>query len=387
MQQSVRGDDPGPFNVQIVERSDFQDSVCWQSAFAGQRKDHRYYEILQDTIPGDFDYRYFAIYDSGHHICAIQPFFLIYQDMLQGIGPPRPVAFIRRFFPRFLKLRTLMVGCTAGEAHLGSSNAMPVQLAAEILSREIVPLARSLRAQLVVLKEFPTAYRPALAPFAKAGFTRIPSMPMTRLNIGYDSFESYVNAALNCATRRKLRKKWRASEAAGIEVSVVTDIAPFLDEIYPLYLEVYQRSKLHFEKLTADYFNRIGRQMADTARFFIWRHRGKTVAFSMCMLQEDSFYAEYVGFDYAVALELHLYHHIVRDMISWAMARHFKWFRSSSLNYDPKLHMRHDLDPLDLYVRHTSALINPFLKWLLPWLEPVRSDPTLKKFANYKDLW
>jgi hypothetical protein len=62
-------------------------------------------------------------------------------------------------------------------------------------------------------------------------------------------------------------------------------------------------------------------------------------------------------------------------------------FRSSGLNYDPKLHLRHELDPIDLYVRHVSSAANTVLKWILPLIEPTRHDPILKKFANYGDLW
>jgi hypothetical protein len=51
-------------------------------------------------------------------------------------------------------------------------------------------------------------------------------------------------------------------------------------------------------------------------------------------------------------------HYAVRDMISWAIANGFKWFRSSGLNYGSKLQMRHLLDPTDLYVRHRSVVLN-----------------------------
>ena len=61
-------------------------------------------------------------------------------------------------------------------------------------------------------------------------------------------------------------------------------------------------------------------------------------------------------------------HYIYRDMIRWAIADGCKWFRSSGLNYDPKLHLRHTLDPIDLYVRHTSEPVNAVMKRLLPIL-------------------
>jgi hypothetical protein len=49
--------------------------------------------------------------------------------------------------------------------------------------------------------------------------------------------------------------------------------------------------------------------------------------------------------------------------------------------------MRHDLDPLDLYVRFRSALPNTIFRLLLPWIVPARYDKTLRRFGNYCDLW
>jgi len=156
---------------------------------------------------------------------------------------------------------------------------------------------------------------------------------------------------------------------------------------YPLYLQVFERSRMQYEKLTKDFFRQLGQRMSDKVRFFAWGRGNMLVAFSLCMVQGDSLYAEYVGFDYPVALDLHLYHYVVRDMISWGISKGYKWFRSSGLNYDPKLHMRHRLDPIDLYVRHTSALANAIFRLALPWIIPVRYDATLKLFPNYKELW
>ena len=231
------------------------------SAFAGRHKDHpRYYELVEDTIQPDFVFRYFAIKDEDGSVRAVQPFFIIDQDLLLGtytrLGGV--IGFIRRLWPRFMKMRTLMVGCAAGEGHLDGA----VQLhhaSAEILAASITGLARG---------------------------------------------------------------------------------------------------------------------------------QGKTiVAFMSCLVEGDELCAEYIGLEYPVALDLHLYFYSFRDVVSWAIANGFKWYRSSALNYDPKFHLKHSLDPLDLYVRHTSKFINPIFRRLLPLLEPTRNDKTLPKFSNYADLW
>jgi Acetyltransferase (GNAT) domain len=378
------------FSISVVSRAELSRCAPWTSTFTDQRKDYRYYEILDDTLQGNFEHRYFAIVDGDGQVRAVQPFFLVDQDILEGLDAERIrwISWVRRFYPRFLKLRTLMIGCSAGEAHLAATETLPADIVAETLSNGIVRQARLLNAKLIVLKEFPSRYRKLLHCFVQCGFARAPSMPMTMLDIRYDSFDAYMVKALKSSSRKKLRKNLEATAGVSdIRMSVTDDAASFVDEVYPLYLQVFERSRMRFEKLTKDYFRQIGQRMNDKVRFFAWRRGNMLVAFSLCMVQGDSLYAEYVGFDYAVALDLHLYHYVVRDMINWGISNGYKWFRSSGLNYDPKLHMRHRLDPIDLYVRHTSILANAILKLALPWIVPVRYDATLKLFANYKDLW
>jgi Acetyltransferase (GNAT) domain len=378
----------GRGSVSVASRGELARCDRWARAFAEWRKDRRYYELVEDTLSQGFEHRYFVIQDARGEVRAVQPFILLDQDILEGVPRAKPLAAaVRRLWPRFLMMRTLMVGCAAGEGRLDGPPAAHAANA-RTLAAAILGHARTLRAPLVVLKEFPTEYRTPLGAFLERGFARVPSMPMTRLDIRYADFDDYMRRALNSSTRRKLRKKFAAAAASPpIEMSETDDISAIVDELYPLYLQVYERSKLHFEKLTPAFFREIGRRMPDKARFFVWRQQGRAVAFALVMFEGEDFYPEYVGFDYSVALDLHLYHYVVRDMIGWAIAHGFKALRSSGLNYDPKLHFRHRLDPIDLYVRHTSPLINALLKRVLPWIEPTRHDPVLRRFPNYAELW
>jgi hypothetical protein len=396
MKEAFRDTAQRPFNpvdgsVTTVTRDELARCAHWSDAFSGQRKDRRYYELVEDTICKDFDFRYFAVKDAGGDICAIQPFFILDQDLLAGIGNAAvkaSVASIRRWWPRFMRMRTLMMGCAAGEGHLDRVGEAERRTQARLLADAITKHARDAKASLIVLKEFPAEYRPSLDCFVARGFTRIPSLPMVRLNLDYSDFDDYMKRAISTGMRSHLRRKFRAAErAAPIHMSVVTDITPIIDEVYPLYLQVYERTELHFEMLTKEYFCRIGRTMPDKVRFFVWRQSGRIIAFSLSMVEGDTIYNEYLGLDYAVALDLHLYFYAFRDITTWAIANGYKWCISSGLSYDPKWHLRFELHPLDLYVRHTSRPANAALKWLLPLLEPTRYDKTLPRFANYAELW
>ena len=238
----------------------------------------------------------------------------------------------------------------------------------------------------MVLKDFPSSYREPLRSFSSNGYTRVASMPMTRLALHHRTFEEYL-ASLGKATRKNLRRKFRQTAArAPITHEVLTDVTAVIEELYPLYLQVHARSKFHFEKLTPEYFCRVGREMPERARFFVWRQQGKTIAFSLCLVHEGTIYDECLGMDYRVAFDLNLYFYTLRDIITWALAQGLHSYCSSPLNYDPKLHLGCELVPLDLYVMHTDALFNLIFRRALHFLQPTRHDPVLKQFANAHEL-
>ena len=312
--KQVHGIASQPVKVEVLSRRQLRSCPHWRNAFASQPKDHRYYEIVEDTIHPEFDYWYFAVRAPQGEIRAIQPFFILDQDILAGLRPyfQRCIDAVRLQWPRFMYMKTLMVGCVAGEGQLDEGNEQTRCVNAEVLAVAIIRYARDLRTQLIVLKEFPERDRRVLSCFVRAGFTRIPSMPHTLLNIEYASFDHYMQSALNSATRRKLRKKFRVAQLddVAIELNVCEDVTLIINEIYPLYLQVYERSQLRFEKLTKEYFCRLGKQMPDKVRFFVWRRNGKAVAFGECLVHDNTMFAEYIGLDYSVALELHLYHYV-----------------------------------------------------------------------------
>jgi predicted N-acyltransferase len=339
-------------------------------------------------LANDFDYRYWLLEDSEQNIRAIQPMFFARQNLIEGVpGRMRAlVDLIRKKFPRFLTLRVLMVGCAAGEGHLGVFDSKDERWVAAALHASLRTYARQNKAALVVLKDFPARYRPTLRDFSSNGFARVPSMPMTRLSLKHASFDDYL-ATLGYITRKGLRRKFRKTErAAKIDMEVVNDITPHVDEIYPLYLQVHERSSMKFEQLTKDYFCKLGQMMPERVRFFIWRQKGKAIAFSCCLIHDGKIYDECLGLDYDVALDLHLYFYTLRDVLTWAMENGLKEYCSGPLNYDPKLHLGCELMPLDLYVMHTRPIFNPIFRTALKYLEPTRHDPVLRKFPNADQL-
>ena len=374
--------------AKVVASSELRNCDAWERAFHNKCKDHRYYEIVEETLKGGFEHRYLLLEDSSGNARAVQPVFFVRQNLVEGVPGKISsiVDHVRKFFPRFLTMRVLMVGCAAGTGDLAACAERDETWVANALQASLFSYARQNKASLVVLKDFPATYRLELETFPINGYVRIPSMPMTRLPLRYNNWDEYFRT-LSKATRKDLRRKFRKAERAPkIEMEVVSDIAPLVDEIHPLYLAVHQRSPFKFETLTKDYFRTIGQRMPDRARFFIWRQLGKIVAFSFCLVCDDKIYDECIGLDYSVALDLHLYFYTLRDIISWALEQGLKYYYSNPLNYEPKLHLDCELVPLDLYVMHTNSLLNPIFRRLIKYLGPTRHDPVLQRFPNADQL-
>ena len=376
--------------VHIANRLQVESVPAWANALSHTRKDHRYYAIVEDTILQGFEYLYFVIENTAGEVQGIQPFFIHAQDLLagaEGFGP-RFVAGVRKAIPRFLTMRTLMIGCAAGEGHLDQRDDEQGGRIIAALQAALNIYAKRRRVSLIVFKEFMWDYRKPMEALRSSGYTRVPSLPSTRLSIDYKDFEDFMTRALSKSARRNLRRKFaKAEEFEPLEMSVVTDLTPYMLEAYPLYLQVFEKSTLQFEKLTPEYFTRIGAEMPDKARFFLWRQKGKLVAFSYCLVSGDELWDEYLGLDYSVALDQHLYFTTLRDAMQWAMQNGFKWYCSGGQGFEPKLHLRCTLLPVDLYVKHRWPIANAIMKRVLPLLEPTRNNEVIQKFPNYVDVW
>lgn len=373
--------------ARVLSRDDLDPFDAWKNAFEGKTKDHRFYELVADTLENNFEHHYLVLEDRAGKVRALQPVFFVQQNLVEGIPALRKaVDTIRRRFPRFLTMRLLMVCNPAGEGHLSVCAPGDEEWVANALYQALEIYGRQSKASLVVFKDFPAAYRDVLWKFAANDYTRVPSMPMTQLVLDYRDFDHYVST-LGASTRKDLRRKFRKLAAAEpISVEVVNDLTPYVDEVYPFYLQVHERSPMKFERLTKEYLAELGRRMPERARFFIWRQNGKAIAFSVALVHDDTIYDDYLGLDYRVALDLHLYFHTFRDILTWSIAQGLKRYRSSPLNYEPKLHLGCALYPLDLYVRHTHPILNKIFRPILKFLEPTRHDSVLPRFRNAREL-
>ena len=363
----------------------------WVAGFEDYPLDHRYYEIVHESLKDQCDHYYLCLKDFNGITRAIQPFLIVRQDIATGTPAfiRNALARVRGLVPGFLNLRMLMVGCSAGEGNIVLDRvSRDISWTVNALRASLAPVARRLKAVLIVFKDYPKFYRRYLDRLRGSGFTRLPSMPATQLDLDFSDFEDYLKSRVSYMTRKNLRRKFRKAQSGPpIEWEVVTDISPYVDEVYPLYRQTLSRSEFRFQELTKSYLCELGHRMNDRVLFFLWRQQGRIVAFATVLVHNGVLRDTCIGLDYTIAFKYHLYFVTWRDTITWALKNGIHTYHSGPLNYDPKYHFRMVLSPLDLYVRSPYNWLNCILKPILPLLEPTRYDRVIRKFANANELW
>ncbi|MGD9688718.1 MAG: GNAT family N-acetyltransferase [Phycisphaerales bacterium] len=395
-------------------------SDAWARELGHACCEHRYFDLMGATITERFTHLRIELSERGA-LRAVQPAFLVREDLLMGAPAwiRRAGEIVRRGAKGALTLNMLMIGNATGEGVLAGSTEEARAWTARALAATLPALGRALGASLVVFKDFAAGHRRVLgAPLRAAGFARLPSMPGCEIELGYKDFAEYLSKVHSRSRRADLRRKFRSAERGegadeGARGPVTLEVRESLGseelarEAHVLYQNVYERSTLRFERLTPEFLLRLGEVMPDKARFFLWRIEGRLVAFNLCLVHEER-PAEgpagaregaperapgarvlkdlYIGLDYGVALDRHLYFLSWRDVMEWAMRHGVRTYWTAPLNYAPKLDLKMKLAPLDLYVRHVSNALNPIAKRVIPLFGPTRGEPILRRFENFGDL-
>ncbi|PYL02767.1 MAG: GNAT family N-acetyltransferase [Verrucomicrobia bacterium] len=353
----------------------------WDRGFSDSWKDFQYYDLIERTMRCGFEYRYLLVFDENEWPLALQPLLLASQDLAISAGArvARLVAKLRTQWPRFLKSRVALAGCLVGDGKMGTLESDEV--ATPLVAEAVEKYAGRVGIRLVGFKDFPARTRSAFSSLNQAGYVRVTGFPPLILDLNFASFEEYAMKQLSRATRKNLRRKFRAADGASPAISfeVWTDAERIIDEIYPLYLAVAETSAIQFEIFTREYFLEAGRRAPGKFRYFVWRQGSRAVAFSFCTIWDGTLYDNDIGLDYSVAYELNLYYVTFRDLLNWAVANALRRYACAPFNYDPKLRLRLQLQPVDIYVKHTSVWLNPLIKLFAWHFEPTRTDPVLRQ--------
>ncbi|MBF0618668.1 MAG: GNAT family N-acetyltransferase [Candidatus Omnitrophica bacterium] len=357
----------------------------WHAVFPSIAESYGFFKTLDETLTGQFKPWYIMLYENSIPVCLAPCFIMEYplDTTLEG-KPKELLCWIQKKLNKNFTLKMLLCGCQAAEGRLGLSDMRRADIASALL-HEMEALARKEKASLVAFKDFPDDYGPFFQTLSKRGLHKMESYPSVELHLPFTSFEEYF-ATLSKATRKDLRRKFQKVDALP---KVSFDVAhslkgALLDEAYPLYLNTLDKSDVQFERLSKEFFQCISDNLPKETVYFLWKLDGKLVAFDLCLIHNGILVDEYIGMDYSVALQYHLYYVTFRDMVRWCIANNVRVYESGALNYDPKRRLDFQFVPENIYLKHLNPFINPLFAPVCLLLKPDNFDPILKEIKHGK---
>lgn len=274
-----------------------------------------------------------------------------------------------RWWGEWLKPLTCFVGTTTTEY-----SPLPARVDARVLAARI-KAEHARRYAFLIVKDTPqdsplldAASNAASSAFVDAcrdnGFVLLEGQALAYVSVDFASTDEYLSR-LSSGRRKDIRRKLRSSAELEFD-AVPTGDARFADpavraEYYSLFLNVYNQSEIHFDLLSADYFDAILQDAASGGVIFVYRHQGRMIGFNLCYVCGGNLVDKYVGFVYPQARELNLY------FVSWI--RNLDYALQHGLKHyiagwtDPEI--KRYLGARFTFTRHAVWVRNPLLRAIL----------------------
>jgi predicted N-acyltransferase len=270
--------------------------------------------------------------------------------------------------PVLLRIPLLLVGLpvSCGASHLRFSPDADREAALRVIDEEAVRFAKETKAKCVVFKEFEAHECHDLESLAALGYRQADSLPMNCAPAEYSSFDNYL-ASIPSAKRRTIKKSREKFAKFGFRVVHLRGGEGadrlYADDVHRLYDGVLDRAKVRFERLPAEFFREIARQVPDNSLFTYVFHGERIVAFAATLTVDEVFDQMFVGYDYDLNPECDLYFNLFFEAISEAFRRGPRRIYIGQTSDEFKHQKLSGFQvPLSIYVKGTHPVINALIK-------------------------
>ena len=370
--------------LKITRKIEGISALEWLSVFPQVLENYYFFKSLDEAKFEQFSFYYILVTHNGVPVGATSCFTMrfAFDSKVRGFLK-FIIDCIKKIFPHILNPKALVCGLPMGQGRIGITTDSNQVMQAICSGME--QIAQEERAALFIFKDFTAAYDEAFRPLLKKGFFKIESLPSTEMEINFNSFEDYLKT-LSPASREGLKRKFKKVDG---KVKIDLEITGALEDgiipqVHALYLQTLNKMDLGFEKVPPDFFGHISENMPEEVKYFLWRIEGKLVAFAFCLVRSGHFIDYYLGFDYSVAYEYHLYFIRFRDLMKWCIAHGVKKYEMGVTTYEPKRRLGFDFIRLYFYIKHRNRLFNPLAKIIGCFIKPENFDPVFKYMEKDK---
>lgn len=350
----------------LVSRASEVDRATWKRVcepLGNPFLDLRFLQAVERSFAAEARMWYAIVRDeSGRPVaCACFSKYLVDGALMTTGVIEKVVCGIRRVWSRFMKYNILLCGTpvsTCGN-QLGVSPDADMDRLAPILDEIATKLARESRCMLVSFKEFTRGEADRMGGLKTQDFLQARSVVAYHLPGDFGSFDEYV-ASRSKRTRANIRRHFRKFEEAGLTCQMLRGRdgvdCLFTDDVHRLYLNVLDRAHIKFERIPAEFFREVARQLPDESRFTIIRKGDRIVAFCCGVASPGAHTMLFCGLDYSLNAEADLYFNTIYRGLAHGLAPGVRVVYIGASADEFKQHMGCLGEPLSVYVKALGSV-------------------------------
>lgn len=273
------------------------------------------------------------------------------------------------FIQKLLKPKVLFIGTTVTEYAL-----FPYSINTDSMRERLISKLHDSGLQFLIIKDVPSMSpllsekenefsSGVLTQLRDNGFFVLYGQALSYVPIDFSSTDEYMNR-LSRSRRKDLRRKLRSISDITIDQLKAGDeffTEKNIDTLYGLYLNVYNRSDIHFDKLTRPFFKKIFEDKTGSGIVFLYRHHEKIIGFNLCFLFRGCLVDKYVGFLYPDSHDFNLYFVSWFYNLDFCVRNNLKTFIAGWT--DPEI--KSYLGATFTYTSHAVYIKNPALRFVL----------------------
>ena len=269
---------------------------------------------------------------------------------------------------KFLTFNTLFVGTTVSEYSL-----FPDTMNLSDFTNKLLSVFQKSGSQFLIIKDLPyespllsnneNSFSKDMISYLKNnGFIVLTGQALAYLPVDFDSMEGYLKK-FSSRKRNDFRRKMKAASNLFIqEVNTGDDYFTdkIADTLYNLYLNVYNNSYIHFDKLTLSFFKHILQDTYD-GKVFIYSNKNKIIGFNLCYVMNDYLVDKYRGYLYPESRDYKLFFNQFFDGINYCLNKKLKTYIMGWTAPTEKAELKCEFT----YTYHAVYIKNPIIRSVL----------------------
>jgi hypothetical protein len=374
-----------------IAQVDATEWECVRSACgASIATDPRFLAAVEASMQAGERFWYIVVYDDKGAPAACATVSAMTVDLL-GFADPALARVIRLTplkFSRLRRAKLLIGGLPIGTGQHTLALARPSAGAQilPVLDQVICKLAREIKADAILYKEFAQGDLPWTAPLLDRGYLRLPTPPSYSLRPEFDDFAQYC-AALRKHYRKQINRSRRKLAEAGLDIVMLSDPEEirkaYTPEVHALYHQMADRAALKMEVLPLELLPQLAKRLDGQIELIAIRKHSRIVAFASCLHAQSAYYTMYGGLDYRLNHEFDLYFNLVYALIEHGLRKRVATIVFGMGSDAVKTRIGCDPEPLYVFVKGCGPLMSFMVRAAGRFLiAPEAATPPFKIFKD-----